>query len=104
MDWNFGQRKGTLQITNFDSLHINGGGLSFNGNMTMPGSINKFSGALSLTSLQLPPNLSDLQGFAQGSFVKGPNSSAQGVMGNWNVGNNHYGATGVFAGSKGVPQ
>ena len=42
-----------------------------------------------------------MNGFAQGSFVKGPSSPAQGVIGNWNVGNtsNHYSATGIFAGS-----
>ena len=39
-------------------------------------------------------------GFAQGSFVKGPNHPAQGVMGNWSVGGANYGATGIFAGSK----
>jgi hypothetical protein len=98
MNWNFGQRKGTLQITNFDSQNFEGG-LDFKGNMSMPGVVNKFSGGLS--GVNLPSNLSDVSGFAQGSFVKGPSSAAQGVIGNWNVGtaSNHYSATGVFAGS-----
>jgi hypothetical protein len=98
MNWNFGQRKGTLQITNFDSGNFDGG-LDFKGNMTMPGVVNKFSGDLS--GVNLPASLSGMNGFAQGSFVKGPSSPAQGVIGNWNVGNtsNHYSATGIFAGS-----
>jgi len=97
MNWNFGQRQGTLQITNFDRENFEGG-LNFDGTMKMPGVVNKFSG--DLTGVNLPNNLSNLNGFAQGSFVKGPLSPAQGVIGNWNVGaGNHYSATGVFAGS-----
>jgi hypothetical protein len=100
MDWNFGQRKGNLEISNFDAGHIDGG-LTFQGQMSTPGTLkNKFGGDLSLTSSDLPSNLNDLQGFAQGSFVKGPNHPAQGVIGNWSVGGANYGATGIFAGGK----
>jgi FecR protein len=98
MNWNFGQRKGVLEISNFDSQNFDGG-LDFKGNMIMPGVVNKFSG--DLAGVNLPASLSGMNGFAQGSFVKGPSSPAQGVIGNWNVGtlSNHYSATGVFAGS-----
>jgi hypothetical protein len=99
MNWNFGQRKGTLQISNFDSQNFKGG-LNFQGDMKMPGVVNKFSGDLS--GVNLPESLPNVSGFAQGSFVKGPSSAAQGVIGNWNVGTpeiNRYSATGVFAGS-----
>ena len=71
--------------------------------MTMPGVVNRFSGDLS--GVNLPDSLSGMTGFAQGSFVKGPSSSAQGVIGNWSVGtsSNHYSATGVFAGQRQPP-
>jgi hypothetical protein len=36
-----------------------------------------------------------------GKPIKG--SVPQGVMGNWNVGNDHYKASGVFAGTHQVP-
>jgi hypothetical protein len=57
----------------------------------------------------------DLNGFAVGSFARGPSnytnndpkngtpiagSKPQGVMGNWTVGNDHYQASGVFAGKR----
>jgi hypothetical protein len=44
-----------------------------------------------------------MTGNATGSFVRGPLSPAQGVIGNWNVGSSTYKATGIFAGS-GTPQ
>ena len=99
MNWNFGERKGTLQISKFDSQNFKGG-LNFQGDMKMPGVVNKFSGDLS--GVHLPENLPNVSGFAQGSFVRGPSSAAQGVIGNWNVGtteSNRYSATGVFGGS-----
>jgi hypothetical protein len=104
MDWSFAARKGNLTISNFDSTHIVGG-LTFQGQMQTPGELlkNKFSGPLALTSQNIPANLSDVQGFAQGSFVKGPDHPAQGVVGNWGAGGANYGATGVFGGSKVVP-
>jgi hypothetical protein len=105
MDWQFAKRKGNLEISHFDAENTIAGGLTFQGQMSTPGNLkNKFGGDLSLTSQDVPSNLSDLQGFAQGSFVKGPKNPAQGVMGNWSVGGQNYGATGIFAGSKGVPQ
>ena len=100
MDWNFASRKGNLEISQFDTPHIDGG-LTFQGEMNTPGVLkNKFGGPLALTSPNIPENLSDVQGFAQGSFVKGPDHAAQGVIGNWNVGGQNYGATGIFAGGK----
>jgi hypothetical protein len=101
MNWNFGTRKGNLTISNFDAQNFEGG-LTFTGKMKTPGQVtqNVFTGPLSLNMATLPPNLSGVQGYAQGSFVKGPNSPAQGVIGNWGVGNDAYKATGIFAGSK----
>jgi len=72
-----------------------------------------FSGPLSgqlptsLVSTSVSPSL---VGLANGSFVSGPNnldtlgklipqSVPQGVIGNWNVHNTVYGASGIFAGS-----
>jgi hypothetical protein len=100
MTWHFASRSGPLTISQFDAAHIDGG-LTFQGQMSTPGNLkNKFGGDLALTSPNIPANLNDVQGFAQGSFVKGPNHPAQGVMGNWSVGGANYGATGIFAGSK----
>jgi len=56
----------------------------------------------------------DASGFALGSFARGPSnydangnpiqgSTPQGVMGNWAVNNDHYKASGVFAGTHVVP-
>jgi hypothetical protein len=106
MNWSFGRRKGNLTISNFDAQHFDGVGLNFAGKMKTPGQVvqNQFTGPLSLQMSNLPASLSGVQGYAQGSFVKGPNSRVQGVIGNWGVGNDAYKATGIFAGSKGVPQ
>jgi hypothetical protein len=102
MGWDFAARSGQLDITKFDTKHFGPNGISFGGLMTTPGdvSINKFSGGLSGTNL--PANLNDLNGFATGSFVNNgikPQGVANGVVGNWGVGNNAYKATGIFAGS-----
>jgi hypothetical protein len=40
-----------------------------------------------------------VSGVARGSFVNDLSGNpARGVIGNWNVGNNNYKATGIFAG------
>jgi hypothetical protein len=122
MLWDFGSRTGTLTISQFDAGNIPGGGLSFSGPMCAPGvgcstsaisGSNTFSGPLSgqlptsLVSASVSPSL---VGSANGSFVSGPNnldtlgklipqSVPQGVIGNWNVHNTVYGASGIFAGS-----
>jgi tetratricopeptide (TPR) repeat protein len=81
---------------------LNTGGLNFGGDLSIPGvptgALNKFSGALSATN-ELPQNLSDLSGNVTGSFVR-PLSEGlpSGAIGNWNIGNNNYKATGIFAG------
>ena len=64
---------------------------------------------------QLPEGARDINGFAVGFFARGPDnydngnpktgtpvkgSTPQGVMGNWQVGNDHYQASGVFAGKR----
>jgi hypothetical protein len=101
MSWNFGQRNGRFDITNFDKP--NTGGLDFGGTISMPvdptGGLNKFSGTLG--NQNLTGNLAGLTGGVNGSFVR-PLSEGipSGAIGNWNVGNSRYQATGIFAGAK----
>jgi hypothetical protein len=133
MRWDFGSRSGDMKISKFDQDHFEGG-LTFKGEMCAPGKANcstpqgnHFGGKL---NGQLPgawqngdangeinqsAEYRDLNGFAVGSFARGPDnydngdpktgtpipgSKPQGVMGNWEVGNDHYQASGVFAGSR----
>jgi hypothetical protein len=127
MSWNFGTRQGGFAIAGFDSAHFNDGqGLTFSGPMCAPGVAgcgtntpggNHFGGPLSgqlPASAQLTGDARNLSGFALGSFVRGPSnfdingnpisrSTPQGVIGNWGVGNNHYMASGIFAGAHAVP-
>ena len=125
MNWNFGTRSGDLTISKFDASHFpDNGGLSFTGSMCAPGVTscgtntpggNHFGGALSgalpdtwqhgEATGQIPTDARNLNGFALGSFVRGPDnvgterSVPQGVIGNWGVGNDRYMASGIFAGS-----
>jgi hypothetical protein len=109
MDWDFAKRAGDLTISKFDTKNIDGG-LTFTGHMTTRGELagkNQFNGSLS--GVNLPENLSDLSGSANGAFVRGPQnfdgkqgikgSVPQGVIGNWNVDSSKYTAGGVFGGS-----
>ena len=91
VNWNFGDRNGNLNINNFDGHSF---GTTDHG-LTQPSlDINQFSGQLSG---------SGLTGSATGSFannvVQHTPVVAGGVLGNWNVGNDVYKATGIFAGS-----
>jgi hypothetical protein len=91
MGWNFGTRSGELQISNFDNQNFEGG-LTFGGDLTqVPSGANQFTGSLSGSSLT---------GSATGSFVRGPDSPVQGVIGDWNVSRSGYRATGIFAGTQ----
>jgi len=96
MDWDFAQRAGHLDITNFDP---NGpyGTLNVHGRMSMPGvltDVNKFSGQLLGT---LGGNwCNSVTGSAVGSFVANGSDPTAGVIGNWGVGNENYVAAGVF--------
>jgi hypothetical protein len=53
---------------------------------------------------EVPEGARDLNGFALGSFVRGPSNVGpertipEGVIGNWAVGNDRYMASGIFAG------
>ena len=91
MNWNFAQRSGTLRIRNFD---VAGGKtpLNVSGRMTMPGSVNRFTGNLAGTVGQ-----ANASGGAIGSFVKNGKDPAAGVIGNWGVAAGlGYRATGIF--------
>jgi hypothetical protein len=102
MTWNFGYRKGQLDITNFDVSAAHPQGYSYSGTMLrIPGlgsSPNQFGGVLAG---------SNMIGAATGSFVHGVDIAVadstfkipQGVIGNWNVGNSTYNAVGIFGGS-----
>jgi hypothetical protein len=138
MSWNFRDRSGDMTISKFDQQHFGEDGLTFRGDMCAPGqatcgdkpwstpSGNHFGGRLSGQldvngqNGQLPPDARQLNGWAVGSFVRGPNnftnndpkngtpiagSTPQGVMGNWTVGTgpnaepgSRYEASGVFGG------
>ncbi len=130
MDWNFGKRTGNMEISKFDQQNLGGDGLTVKGKMCAPGvsgcggstpSGNHFGGKIngqlpnSGPSAELPADARNLDGFALGSFARGPDnfdngdpktgkpikgSTPQGTMGNWQVGNDHYKASGVFAGKR----
>jgi hypothetical protein len=98
MDWNFGQRYGTLEISKFDTAFVVEGGLSVSGTMIAPGQVspdkmNQFGGILSG---------SGLVGAATGSFVKDGQNVAGGVVGNWgaagSVNAKPYEVIGIFGG------
>jgi len=99
MDWDFGQRAGILEITNFDADGAYGP-LNVSGRMDTPGELansapNKFGGPLhgTLGSGYEPGYVS---GGANGSFVANGSDKTAGVIGNWFAGNDYYKATGVF--------
>jgi hypothetical protein len=103
MNWSFAERSGDLTISKFDTS-VTPEGLTFTGQMSSPGVAdgnfttpegNHFGGQL---TGQLPNDLGSLSGNAAGSFVNNGNAIAAGVIGNWNVGNSAYRATGIFAG------
>ena len=127
MNWDFGKRSGDLKISKFDQANFGTDGLTFRGNMCAPGvtacgtttpSGNHFGGKLTGQlpadgqNGELPPGARDLDGFAVGSFTRGPGnydqetgkpikgSIPQGVMGSWGVGNDRYQASGIFAGKR----
>jgi hypothetical protein len=114
MNWNFAGHTGDLTISKFDTS-VTPGGLTFTGDMCAPGVAcgggnfvapegNHFGGPLSGTlpnNLGLPENIDRvLAGSAVGSFVNNGNTLAAGVIGNWNVHNDVYGATGIFGGKR----
>ncbi len=93
MEWDFAQRAGTLEIVNFDN-----GAVNVSGTMRMPGvlsQVNSFSGPLNGTA-----GTQAISGGAAGSFVANGNDATAGVIGNWNVRNNAYRATGIFGGGR----
>ena len=108
MNWDFANRTGDLTISKFDTSVV-AGGLTFSGPMCAPGVTcgggnfvtpegNHFGGPLSGA---LPGNSGGpLAGGAIGSFVNNGNTVAAGVIGNWNVHNDVYGATGIFGGKR----
>ena len=103
-------RSGGFDITKFHKANFSStGGLSFGDQMNEPGNLsqgaskytsNSFCGPI--TGNNLPSNIGAFSGTARGSFVNRGADPTRGVIGNWNVGNNRYKATGIFAGS-GIP-
>jgi hypothetical protein len=107
MNWNFAQRTGAIEISNFDNRNFSGG-LEFEGTIGAAGSgamydATRFSGGISGAI----PDAATASGLANGSFVNdSAGNAARGVIGNFSVGNGAgYTATGIFAGSgtPGIP-
>jgi hypothetical protein len=96
MGWDFGTRTGDLTISNFDGNRQFSAGLTQVPGPNGVGHLNQFGGTLSNSNQSLNGNVS-------GSFARGPNGPAQGVVGNWNVSGEGYRATGVFAGTQTSP-
>ena len=101
MDWDFAQRAGNFRITDFDK---NGpyGALNVRGVLRAPGQIdpkakNHFGGPLAGT---VGLNRA-IGGAASGSFVRGGGTDVtRGIIGNWKVRNNIYGATGIYGAAR----
>lgn len=99
MNWNFANRAGRFDITEFDKSAARPNGLAFGGPIAMPGSptgpLNKFTG--NLTG-------SNLTGGVTGSFVRRPGqlpgSVPAGAIGNWQAGNPTYRAGGIWGASQ----
>jgi hypothetical protein len=86
MFWSFRDRQGNLTISNFDGRTFG----TLPSGLTQPNrALNQFGGTLTAEGLN---------GQAIGSFVRGPSSAAQGVIGNWRIGGGGYSATGIFGG------
>jgi hypothetical protein len=100
MNWSFQQRSGGLTISNFDNRSYGTGptGLTQVPNINQPNSyLNQFTGSLTQLS---GPSINLNSGNATGSFVNNGSTPAAGVIGNWTVQGDAYGATGVFAGRR----
>ena len=102
MDWDFAQRAGVLDITNFSTGNDNVPVLnSVNNRMDMPGvatALNKFSGPL-LGTLGTNRCAPTVTGIANGSFAANGNDKTAGVIGNFAVASDSedsYRASGVF--------
>lgn len=99
MTWNFANRKGTLTISDFDVANGTTP-LNVSGTMTMPGVVNRFSGNLNGTVGPVGQTTPAMGG-AYGSFAKGGNDPAAGVVGAWHARTNgDYRASGVFGGRR----
>jgi hypothetical protein len=103
MQWDFNQRAGVLEISNFDATGPYGP-LNVSGRMDVPGeiaenvnAINRFSGPLLGTLGSAPyPYSNNIDGGAVGSFAANGTDKTAGVIGNWGVGNDYYKASGIF--------
>jgi hypothetical protein len=96
MDWNFGQRLGELQISNFQAPGQNAPpAINLSGPMSTPGrldsEINRFAGSLGGTAGQ-----SFISGFASGSFARNGNDPVGGIVGNWSASNYNLRANAIF--------
>jgi hypothetical protein len=105
MDWDFSQRAGVLEISNFDATGPYGA-LNASGTMAVPGqlannAINKFSGPL-LGTLG-SGGYSSVSGSATGSFAANGTDTSASIIGNWTAGNNNYKATGIFGAGRDGP-
>jgi hypothetical protein len=86
MNWSFGNRTGTIAITNFGGQNLNG---VIIGDPSVPGFIGNLSGSTAGTT-----------GVATGSFVNEGNVIASGVHGNFGATNGTWTGTGIFMGQR----
>jgi hypothetical protein len=83
MTWNFGQRQGTVDISNFDSEHLNDN-LGMDIHYDVGGPTDGGNGFLGFTGGE------GSYGVAQGAFVNSDSAVAAGVIGNWSYAQEGY--------------
>jgi hypothetical protein len=93
MSWDFGTRTGTTTITNFDGFNVAGNIAATSlENSSDP---NQFGGGLVGDEIA---GSDEITGSLNGSFVTGPLSSTQGVIGSFDLSGAGFEATGIVAG------
>jgi hypothetical protein len=102
MGWNFGKRSGILKISNFQDKGKILPELNAWGRMKMPAVLdnpNQFAGRL-VGKLNYDEFSARVRGAASGSFVASGANKAAAAIGNWNVANKFYQASGIFGASQ----
>lgn len=93
MTWDFGNRQGMLNISNFDTEHLND-----NYGVNVGGQVVSFAGQTGFGGVIYGDGN---WGIAQGAFVNNGSDTAAGVIGNFGFGNGYdYTASGVFMGER----
>lgn len=85
MNWSFGNRTGTIDITGFGGRNLNG---TLVGDPSLPGFIGNLGDGGNTT------------GFATGTFVNDHGTIARGVLGDFHAGDGNWTGTGIFMGQR----